>query len=37
VQSWEMQSDGSFRRRHPRGAKSYCAQTELLGLLTKQK
>ena len=36
VQAWEMQSDGSFRRRHARGAKSYSAQTELLALLTKQ-
>jgi len=37
LQAWEMQSDGSFRRRHARGAKSYCAQMELLALLTKQK
>ncbi len=36
VQAWEMQSDGSFRRRHTRGAKSYCAQVELLKLLARQ-
>jgi polyphosphate kinase len=37
VQAWDMQSDGSFRRRAKRGAKAYCAQCELLGLLTKKK
>ena len=37
VQAWEMQSDGSFRRRTPRRAKPYNAQKELLALLTKQK
>ena len=36
VQAWDMQSDGSYRRRAKRGAKAYCAQTELLALLTKQ-
>jgi polyphosphate kinase len=30
VQAWEMQSDGSFRRRAPRRAQPYCAQKELL-------
>ena len=35
VQAWDMQSDGSFRRRHTRGAKSYCAQVELLKLLSR--
>jgi polyphosphate kinase len=37
VQAWDMQSDGSYRRRSPRRAKPYNAQTELLTLLTKQK
>jgi len=37
VQAWDMQSDGSYRRRNPRRAKPYNAQTELLTLLTKQK
>ncbi len=37
VQAWEMQSDGSFRRRTPRRSKPYNAQMELLALLTKQK
>jgi len=37
VQAWDMQSDGSFRRRTPRRAKPYNAQTELLAQLTKQK
>ncbi len=36
VQAWEMQSDGSFRRRSPRRAQPYCAQAELLALLSKQ-
>ena len=35
VQAWEMQSDGSYRRRKPRRAKPYRAQDVLLGLLTK--
>jgi len=34
VQAWEMQSDGSYRRRKPRRAKNYNAQVELLALLT---
>ena len=34
VQAWEMQSDGSYRRRKPRRAKHYSAQFELLSLLT---
>ena len=34
VQAWEMQSDGSYRRRKPRRSKHYSAQVELLGLLT---
>ena len=37
VQAWDMRSDGSFRRRSARRGKAYCAQTELLALLTKQK
>jgi len=37
VQAWEMQPDGSFRRRTPRRSKPYSAQMELLALLTKQK
>jgi polyphosphate kinase len=37
VQAWEMHSDGSYRRRPPRRAKPYCAQAELLALLSKQK
>jgi len=37
VQAWEMHSDGSYRRRSPRRAKPYCAQVELLALLSKQK
>ena len=37
VQAWDMQPDGSYRRRRARGAKAYCAQSELLALLTKQK
>ncbi|MEW5967462.1 MAG: polyphosphate kinase 1 [Pseudomonadota bacterium] len=35
MQSWEMQPDGSYRRRKTRGAKAYSAQTELLALLSK--
>ena len=35
VQAWEMQSDGSYRRRKPRRAKPYQAQDVLLGLLTQ--
>jgi len=37
VQAWDMQPDGSYRRRHKRRAMGYCAQAELLTLLTKQK
>jgi polyphosphate kinase len=37
VQAWDMQSDGSFRRRAKRGARAYSAQAELLDLLTRQK
>jgi polyphosphate kinase len=37
VQAWEMQADGSFRRRKARGARAYCAQAELLALLSRQK
>ncbi len=37
VQAWDMQPDGSYRRRHPRRAKPYCAQSELLTLLTRKK
>ena len=35
VQAWDMQPDGSYRRRAKRRAKVYNAQSELLGLLTK--
>ncbi|HEY9098539.1 MAG TPA: polyphosphate kinase 1 [Thiobacillus sp.] len=34
IQAWEMQPDGSYRRRKPRRAKVYSAQTVLLNLLT---
>ncbi|MFN3544391.1 MAG: polyphosphate kinase 1 [Thiobacillus sp.] len=37
VQAWEMQPDGSYRRRKARGGKAYCAQAELLALLSGQK
>jgi len=37
VQAWDMQPDGSYRHRRKRGAKAYCAQTELLALLAKGK
>ncbi len=37
MQAWEMQPDGSYRHRRKRGAKAYCAQTELLALLTRGK
>ncbi len=37
VQAWEMQPDGSYRHRRKRNARAYCAQTELLALLTKGK
>ncbi len=37
AQAWDMQPDGSYRRRHKRGARGYCAQAVLLDLLTKQK
>jgi polyphosphate kinase len=36
VQAWEMHSDGSYRHRSVRRAKGYCAQSELLALLSKQ-
>jgi hypothetical protein len=32
-----MLSDGSYRHRTPRRGKAYCAQAELLALLSKQK
>ncbi len=35
VQAWEMQSDGSFRRKASRSAKAYCAQGELLALYAR--
>jgi polyphosphate kinase len=35
VQAWEMQSDGSYRRRKPGRAKPYQAQGMLLGLFTR--
>ncbi len=35
VQAWEMQPDGSYRRRAKRGAKAFCAQTTLLALLAR--
>ena len=34
VQAWDMQPDGTYRRRAKRGAKAYCAQSALLTLLT---
>lgn len=37
VQAWDMQADGSFRRRPARRAQPYCAQGELLGLYARQK
>ena len=37
VQAWEMQPDGSYRRRHARRGKAYCAQAELLALLARRK
>ena len=37
MQAWDMQPDGSYRRRAKRRAKGYCAQSELLALLTRQK
>ena len=35
VQSWEMQSDGSFKRRKPGRSKPFCAQRYLLKTLAK--
>ena len=35
VQAWEMQADGSFRRKSARRAQPYCAQSELLALHSK--
>jgi polyphosphate kinase len=35
VQAWDMQSDGSFRRRKVPRAKAYSAQAELLALLSR--
>jgi polyphosphate kinase len=35
VQAWEMQSDGSYRRRKPGRAKAYQAQTMLLELIAR--
>lgn len=35
VQAWEMQPDGSYRRRHARRGKAYCAQAELLALFSR--
>ena len=37
VQAWDMQPDGGYRRRAKRGAKGYCAQAELLALLSAKK
>ncbi|ODU40343.1 MAG: RNA degradosome polyphosphate kinase [Thiobacillus sp. SCN 63-374] len=37
VQTWEMQPDGSYRRRAKRRAKAYNAQDELLALLSDKK
>lgn len=37
VQAWDMQADGSFRRRQGRRAHPYCAQCELLGLYSRPK
>jgi polyphosphate kinase len=36
LQAWEMQPDGSFRRRGRKGAKPYCAQSMLLALHAKK-
>jgi len=36
LQAWEMQADGSFRRRGKKSAKPYCAQAELLALHSKK-
>jgi polyphosphate kinase len=35
AQAWEMQSDGSYRRRKPGRAKPYRAQDMLLGLFSR--
>jgi len=35
VQAWDMQPDGSYRRRKPRRAKRYNAQEVLLSMLTR--
>lgn len=35
VQAWEMQPDGSYRRRKSHRAKPYCAQDVLLALITR--
>ena len=35
-QAWEMQPDGSFRRRSKKGSKKYCAQAELLALYSEK-
>jgi polyphosphate kinase len=37
VQAWDMQPDGSYRRRSKRRAKGYCAQAMLLDLLATQE
>jgi polyphosphate kinase len=34
-QAWEMNTDGSYRRRSARGGKPYCAQTELISLISR--
>ena len=36
LQAWEMDASGDFKRRTPRRAKPYCAQTTLLTLLSSQ-
>jgi polyphosphate kinase len=33
LQAWDMKPDGSYQRRHPRRAKGYAAQIQLLALL----
>lgn len=35
MRAWEMQPDGGYRRRRAHRGKAYCAQAELLALLTR--
>jgi polyphosphate kinase len=36
-QAWEMQSDGSYRKRAVSRSKPYCAQNELLELIARSE